>query len=48
MYRVVIDPNFLLTGDKGLWALGKFYQTEIISFSGFMARLEMLENKNSP
>jgi putative PIN family toxin of toxin-antitoxin system len=37
------DADFLLTGDKGLWALGKFYQTEIISFSSFMAILGKLE-----
>jgi putative PIN family toxin of toxin-antitoxin system len=42
------NADFLLTGDKDLLALERRNQTEIISFSNFMARLEMPENKNSP
>lgn len=34
------DADFLLTGDKKLWALGEYYQTKIISYSGFMTVLE--------
>ena len=44
----VSNADFLLTGDKDLLILERHEQTRIISFSGFMARLEMLENKNSP
>ncbi|MCL2100662.1 MAG: putative toxin-antitoxin system toxin component, PIN family [Fibromonadales bacterium] len=33
------EADFLLTGDKGLLALGKFYKTEIVSYSEFIARL---------
>jgi putative PIN family toxin of toxin-antitoxin system len=40
------DVDFLLTGDKRLLALGKFHNTEIISFGGFMARLEEFAAEN--
>ena len=35
-----VGANFLLTGDKDLLALGKYEQTEIVSFSKFMEILE--------
>jgi putative PIN family toxin of toxin-antitoxin system len=35
-----VDADFLLTGDKDLLVLKRYNQTEIISYSEFMARLE--------
>jgi len=35
-----INANFLLTGDKGLIALGRHNITEIVSYNEFMSRLE--------
>ena len=35
-----VNANFLLTGDKGLWALERHNITQITSYSKFMAILE--------
>ncbi|MDR2595397.1 MAG: putative toxin-antitoxin system toxin component, PIN family [Fibromonadaceae bacterium] len=35
-----VKADFILTGDKGLWALKKYKGTEIISYSDFISRLE--------
>ena len=38
-----VGANFILTGDKGLWALKSYNGTEIVSYSEFMARLDGLD-----
>ena len=35
-----VKADFILTGDKRLWALKKYKRTEIISYSDFISRLE--------
>ena len=36
-----VKADFILTGDKGLWALKKYKGTEIISYSDFISRVEL-------
>jgi len=37
----IVGADFLLTGDKGLLALGKYNKTEIISYNGFIAKIAL-------
>jgi len=37
----VIGADFLLTGDKGLLALGKYNKTEIISYKAFVTKFNI-------